>query len=325
VITWQALNNQGETLQHNKEPNIMKSTDIGKNNHSDSERRKAMQKRLWFGALALGFVVTSLAFRQFQPVAAFSPELSAANKARQAVTDASDSGSVSASRPGFADGQEAIHRTIQTLATTWSDAVLASNGWLHVTTHHTRDKDKVSILPNGQTIPLNYVSDTWYRLEQGQVVEVIAFMRAEDGEPVQISTFRDNTWRNLTVGEKWGGEPFAPRLDLGFSADAAQAQAWGSILSRQPMTLAGKTALRFTLRDEFASPVQLEGYAQPATSAERHAYFDPQSGALLLLERVLVMADGKERVVERVDQITIQQGAEPPAEVLAVLQQEVTK
>lgn len=193
-------------------------------------------------------------------------------------------------------------------------------------THHTRDKDNTSSLPNGQPIPLNYVSDTWYRLdEQGLVVQAVALMRSEDGKLVQASTFRDNTWRNLTLGEKWSGEPFVLRLDLGFSADAARAQAWGITLSQRTITMAGQTVLQFTLHDAFDSPVLLEGYSQPVVSAERRAYFDPRSGAPLMLERVLVMADGQERVVERVGQIAVQQDVEPPAEVLTLLQLEVTR
>jgi hypothetical protein len=226
---------------------------------------------------------------------------------------------------GDADDQETICQAIQTLVAQWSDTVLQGSGWLHMVTHHMRDKDRVSSLPNGQVIPLDYLSETWYHLNDQEAVEVIAFMRSEDGEPVQISTFRGNIWRNLTIGEKWGGEPFTPRLDLGFSADAAQAHGWGSALSQQTVTLAGRPALRFTMRDEFGSPLLMEGYAQPVISAERRAYFDARSGALLLLERVLVTADGKERVVERVDPTTIEYGVEPPAEVLALLQQEVTK
>jgi len=250
----------------------------------------------------------------------------AAGEIWAAVANAPATASESLARPASADEQQAILQAIQTLVAQWSDTVLQGSGWLHMVTHHMRDKDRGSSLPNGQAIPLNYISETWYRLDdQGQAVEVIAFMRSEDGEPVQISTFRGNIWRNLTVGEKWDGEPFMPRPDLGFSADAAQAREWGSTLSQQTVTLAGRTALRFTMRDEFGSPLLMEGYAQPVISAERRAYFDARSGALFLLERVLVIADGKERVVERMDPITIEYGVEPPAEVLAFLQQEVTK
>ena len=224
------------------------------------------------------------------------------------------------------DEQEAIRQAVQTLVARWSDAVLPSSGWLHVVTHHTRDKDKTSLLPNGQPIPLNYISETWYRLDdRGQVVEAVALMRSEEGQPIQVGTFRENTWRNLTVGEKWKGEPFTPRLDLGFSADVARAPEWGSTLDRRMVTWAGRPAMRFVMRDEFAPPRRIEGYAQPVVRGERRAWFDPDSGALLLLERVLVMADGTERVVERVEPVTIERGVEPPAEVLALLQQEVAK
>lgn len=224
------------------------------------------------------------------------------------------------------DGQETIRLDIQALVTQWSETMLKGEGWLHVVAHHTRDKEESSPLPNGQTIPLNYISETWYHLsDQGQAVEVIAFMRSEDGDPVQISTFRDNMWRNLTVGEKWAGAPYTPRLDLGFSTLAGRAHEWDCTLSQQTTTSAGKPVLQFTLREEFDSPLQMEGYAQPAVAAERRASFDVHSGALLLLERILVTVEGEEHIVERVGPITSEYGVVPPAEVLALLQQEVTE
>ncbi len=225
-----------------------------------------------------------------------------------------------------ATNEETVYQTIQTLVTRWSGAFLQGSGWLHVVTHHVRDKDERSLLPNGQTIPPNYISETWYHLnEQGQAIEVIALMRSEDGGLVQISTFRGNVWRNLTVGEKWDGEPFVPQLDLGFSADAARAQIGESRLIQRTVVLKGRTVWQFAIRDERSSSLQVKGYSQPAISAERRAYLDPQSGALLLLERVLVMADGRERIIEQVEPITIEYGVDPPAEVVAFLQQEVTK
>ncbi len=227
---------------------------------------------------------------------------------------------------GSGDDQETILQVIQTLVAQWSGAVLQKGDWLHMVTHHMRDKDRASSLPGGEAIPLNYISETWYHLDdRGRAVEVIAFMRSEDGETVQVSTFRDNIWQNLTVGEKWGGEPFTPCLDLGFSTDAAQSYKQGSTLGQQRVTLAGRTALRFTIRDEFDSPLLIEGYAQPVIRAERRAYLDMHNGAPLLLERVLVAADGKERIVEQVWPVTVECGVEPPAEVLAFLQQEMTE
>lgn len=223
--------------------------------------------------------------------------------------------------------QEDALETLQNLIARWSAAILRpEGGWLHMMTHHTRYKDQAGSLPNGQAIPLNYISDTWYHLnDQGQAVEVIALMRSEDGRTIQAATFRDNVWRNLTVGEKWEGEPFSPRLDLGFSTDAIQALQLGTPLIQEMVTLEGRKALRFTIKEQFASPLSMEGYAQSAIGAERRAYFDAQSGSLLLYERCLVFSDGKERLVEKVVPIIYEFDVKPPIEVLALLQQEVKK
>lgn len=223
--------------------------------------------------------------------------------------------------------QEDALETLQNLIARWSAAILRpEGGWLHMVTHHTRYKDQVGSLPNGQAIPLNYISDTWYHLnDQGQAVEVVALMRSEDGRTIQAATFRDNVWRNLTVGEKWKGEPFSPRLDLGFSADATQALQWGTPLIQEMVTWEERKALRFTIKEQFTSPLSIEGYASSVIGAERRAYFDAQSGSLLLFERYLVFLDGKEHLVEKVVPIIYEFDVKPPLEVLALLQQEVEK
>ncbi|RMF28464.1 MAG: hypothetical protein D6759_15780 [Chloroflexi bacterium] len=119
----------------------------------------------------------------------------AAPPAQQEAIDAPAPASVASARSeGETDEQEAIRQAVQTLVARWSDTLLQGSGWLHMVTHHTRNKDRVSSLPNGQAIPLNYILETWYRLDdRREVVEAITLMRSEEGQPVQVSTFRENT------------------------------------------------------------------------------------------------------------------------------------
>jgi len=223
------------------------------------------------------------------------------------------------------DEQAEIRQAIQALVAQNAAKLHTGPGWLHIQLHHLRNKDKSSALSNGQAIPLNYISDTWYHLnEQGQAVEVVAFMRTEEGDPVQISTFKDNMWRNLTIAEEWAGDPFTPQLDLGFSADANRAEGGGT-LRQQMSQIAGQPVVQFTLREDFDAPLQMEGYAHPMVAAERRASFAEHSGDLVQMERVFVTEDGQELVVEHIDVISNEYPVEPAAEVLALLQQEVTQ
>mgnify|MGYP001112394238 CR=1 FL=1 len=212
---------------------------------------------------------------------------------------------------------------MQTLTTRWENAVLQVPGWFHIVTQHDRNKDQVGNLPNGQPIPLDYVSDTWYQLnDKGVTVAVVAMMKEMGGQLVQVSTFRDGIWRNLTLNEKWPGEAFTPRLDFGFSKEVAQIQP--SALNRQEETIAGRSVLIFTIHDDFARPIQMEGYKKPMTNADISAAFDPQTGQMLYLERVLVTVEGERWVSQRVDVLTVER-TEPPPNTLTFLNQEVTR
>ncbi len=60
------------------------------------------------------------------------------------VGDPLPSASGSLARPAPEDEQQAILQTIQSLMARWSGTVLKGDGWIHVVTHHARDKDNTS-------------------------------------------------------------------------------------------------------------------------------------------------------------------------------------
>ncbi len=222
-----------------------------------------------------------------------------------------------------ADEQSEILQTLQALVTADASRLQTGPGWLHVELHHRRSQDAKSELANGQELPLDYIADTWYHLnEAGLAVEVVKFVRNEEGIPTQIATFKNNTWRNLTVAEEWRGDPFVVRLDLGFSADANQVDEWGATLHQQSTMLADQPAIQFVLRENFDNPLHIEGYAKPIIAAERRAVFTAESGTLKQFERIFVDEDGQYRTVEQVNVIASEYNVEPPAEVLALLEKE---
>lgn len=216
---------------------------------------------------------------------------------------------------------------IEMLVTRWSTAMMNGSGWLHVVNHYSRNRDQTGVLPNGQSVPLNYINDTWYQLnDQGLAIAVIAFMKSEDGQLQQVATFRDGVWRNLTFGDKYSGEVFAPQLDFGMGKYLAQrAQSHGGLVGRQEKTVDSRATVVFTAQDAFANPAVIAGYDKQAARVETSAGFDLQTGRMLYLEHIMVTPDGERRLVERVDIQMVERVSELPNEIFTFLNQEVAQ
>lgn len=200
--------------------------------------------------------------------------------------------------------------------------VVQGEGWVHVVELHQRNKQTAGSLSTGQQIPLNYILDTWYHLnKQGNVVEMVNLMKDGNGKVIQASTYSKGVWENLTVGEKWQGDPPVLNLDYGFSNDVANAASWGSVLGREENSLPdGKTALIFTIRDAFDQPIKIDGYEKLVVSGETRAHFDQKSGALLSLNRIFVDENGNEFFAEQMTVLVVEKSDLPPTDVLDYLE-----
>lgn len=218
------------------------------------------------------------------------------------------------------ESETAALETLLRLTARQGAAILQTPGWVHMIVRHERYRDRVSTLPGGREVPSVYLSDTWYRLEEGGwVTAAVARMLSEQGAVIQVSVYHDGLWRNLTTGEQWQGEPFRFRPDLGFAADALRADSHGETLNGERVFREGRAALQFTLRTDFATPILMEGVRQPVVAAGRRAYLDPDSGALMALEQVLIPLEGENRVVLRATPLLLER-AEPSTEVLQHLE-----
>jgi hypothetical protein len=281
--------------------------------------------------LVAGLVIGSApVFYQLRSAAASQSQASSAE-----VTDPLSSANVPTPFPQAVStvaptpSRNAIAEEIQALNSKWAAEFLQGGGWLHLVIQHDRNKDKVGTLPNGQPIPMDYVEETWWQLnEKNLVVAAVTFMRDETGQVVQIAIFRDGLWHNLTFSDQppTPGEAFAPDLDFGFSNDVVRSEAWGSRVSRgETLNAAGQKTVTFTIHDDFAKPKAMAGYEKDIVRGESRATFDAQSGQLLYVERVMVMADGETRTVERAEFVTVEHVNAPSQEAAEYLNQEVTK
>lgn len=215
-----------------------------------------------------------------------------------------------------------LSQEVQSLVSKRQSEVLKGAGWIYVIEVHQRNKETAGSLSMGQQIPINYVLETWYHLDgQGKVLELITLMKNENNEIVQVSVYGKGIWQNLTVGEKWQGDPPTLNLDYGFSKDIASASSWGSTLNREENKLSnGKSTLAFSINDEFDQPIKIEGYENLIVSGETRAQFDPQSGALISLDRILVDENGVQHFAEQMRIQAFEKIDLPPEDVLKYLE-----
>lgn len=269
-----------------------------------------MSKRFWAVLLAASLVGATAVFHKSQQAVASHTLPSLIKRTEtfpQVVPVVPDS------------SNKLIAEEVRALVTRWSGSTLRGAGWVHLVTRHQSDQDEAGILPNGQPIPLDYVMDEWYQLDQQkQVLTVISIMKDENDRVVQVGTFQEGLWRNSIAGEAYPGEA-ALYLDFGFSRNIEQATAHGKPAVRYEASMADRPVVTFAIGEQFDSPLNMAGYTEPVVSAEHQATFDSESGQLLSLARVFVMGDGEQRVVETTTIIAMESVREPPAEVLEFL------
>lgn len=208
-----------------------------------------------------------------------------------------------------------IAEEIGRLIADWQGEMLASTGWVHVVAVHDRTKAQSDPLPNGALIPVDYISETWYLLQEGKLAQLVAFMKDMNGNIIQTSTYQAGLWRNLTIGEEWQGEADPFGFDHGFVQNVLDSQLYGSQVGREE----SETEIVFSIRDEFPQAVPMEGYEFMVIGGERRLVFDKATGALQAIERILVSADGTQHLVEQITFQSIERTS-PPSEVVRLLE-----
>jgi hypothetical protein len=191
-------------------------------------------------------------------------------------------------------------------------------GWVHVTEKIVYDTDKQDrgTLSNGTTIPLVQTVDIWYHINAEKLVyQYVWIMSSQDGQTIETTVFLNNLLYNLTTNVSNPLNPYSLTLDYQF---ADEMDYFISNNGNHPVVTAtevnGKTATVFTLDEQLASPRTTEDYTQTINAIGSIAYFDAESGSLLILERTVTLADGSKRTFFT-DNITIETGVQPPLDV----------
>lgn len=229
-----------------------------------------------------------------------------------------------ASQPDDAATQEAKNNDLlaerQALIDRWSHSITKGPGWLRTVVRYDRSEGDYGLLPGGAPIPEDFIFETWYQLdESGAVKAMVNIMWDLDGQMVQFATYRDGIWRDFGFGSLSQGEP--PRLYWAHTFVPNQI----SLISRDQLNQAGKQTEVFTTRETFA-PVQLDDMDGAIVRGSLiREMFDTNTGQILQIETVILLADGTEHVLDQLAYQAVEKVTIPPQEITDLLNQEITE
>ena len=204
----------------------------------------------------------------------------------------------------------------------WQGDLFSTTKWLHLVSRHNRTKDQVSTLSTGQTIPEDYIMETWNLLNnEGLVVETVTFMKDLDGNIVQTSVFKNNIWYNLTINEKWEGEPFEIKLDFGFRNKMSGEYEVSVSVNKTSREENGTVYDVYSIEDVYDYPVTMSGYDYQIVSGGGSIVFDQADSSFVKTEQYLKDENGEFHIIEIAEYLSIELVESPPQEILDLLKE----
>jgi len=207
-----------------------------------------------------------------------------------------------------------------------SAKTINQSGWVHVeeTTVYDIDQENNGILPDGKMIPLSYINDSWYHInDEGLVDQSVSMMKSDTGEILQTTIFSNNVSWSSSANEDTAQGPFyLGALDYNFAADVQD------ILSRQsvqPEFVNEKESIKsgistFAVNEKLDPALLTVDYKMPVYSVSTFASFDNTTGFLTELNRVMKFEDGSERTYFHIT-LKIDTGLEPPKEIVTLIEE----
>lgn len=199
-------------------------------------------------------------------------------------------------------------------------------GWIHVqeTTVYDIDQENNGVLPDGKVIPLSYINDSWYHINNdGLVDQSVSMMKSDTEETLQTTVFTNNvSWSSSANEDTAQGPYYLGSLDYHFAADVQDVL---SRLSVQPEFVNAKDSINsgistFTVNEKLAPPLLTVDYKMPVSLVSTTASFDNTTGFLVELKRVMQFKDGSERAYFHIT-LKIDTGLEPPKEIVTLIEE----
>ncbi len=208
------------------------------------------------------------------------------------------------------------------LVAKWQSSVKTQSGWLHMKILYDREFDSGGILPNGHPIPQDYISEIWYKPDNGDATaQMVNLMWDIEGNLVQVATYRDGYWRNFSDNSKMVDIPPTLPQDDRFVAGNV---AYNKIIREDISSDKGSTAV-FTYH-----------YSHPAISYDNTGFegitikggiiqetIDIATGQTLKVTTTFQMTDGSKRLADEYTYLLTEIVDDVPANVFEYLEKEV--
>ena len=205
---------------------------------------------------------------------------------------------------------------IRRLFDAWQAPLVGEPGWIHVVQKHEA--------PAGHGLYGSleqWMWEDWYLLDEHGAA-VISFHRDVfcRGQVLQQSYTRAGRSHNLTLGEEYPADAFYFDLNGDLYRSLFYRLSNGEAISSTVSELDGEAVRVFTQTDPFAEPIELDGVQ--VVSSQRRDVVAQADGRLILSELTNVTPAGEVRLVWRVTLLSAERIGEPPAEILALMEQE---
>lgn len=206
---------------------------------------------------------------------------------------------------------------------TWKTKNAPKNQWVHHVYSVTLKESNGVLLPNGQLMPLTFINDDWFYLNQAGLVEKGVFtVKDTEGNILQQSAYQNNIMVNFTFGDRQEGQPPYPaNIDLGFGAMIQEARNKGlTIKESLAANQAGKPGLVYLYSEGLKLPTQLGSEQVIVNSIQTQGSFDKATENFQQIQTIWILSDGSEVLYQTSQIISIESQEEAPSEILSILE-----
>jgi hypothetical protein len=209
-----------------------------------------------------------------------------------------------------------------------SEAVPAGPGWVHQV-FQIDQADSAKTLDTGDLPeqPLEYRTDTWYRLdEQGYIREAVYIRSSPDGKLLGVDI--DNGIYHFSLPEGSGGMGTdvyiaKPSYDFNQVAYFNDVVTGGGTISREDSQVDGSACRLYTATQTFNPAAVYSNEALPARASRHSVCIDPKTGTVLQIQDRMEYTDGTSQIRDTTRFLSLEKVDSLPADVQQYLDQVV--
>jgi len=204
----------------------------------------------------------------------------------------------------------------------WESKVQQNGQWIHVIYSVDLLESNGVILPDGQPMPLSYINDDWYYVNQAGLVEKGVFsMTDNSGNILQQSAFQNNILINFTFDDRQDNQQLYPlSIDLGFKDTIMQAANKGLTITKSNESVEGKPSVAFSFTEKLQLPTQLGSENIIVDSIMQTGKFDERTEDFLQIQTIWILNDGTEIVYQTSQIINIESLLDTNNEITRILE-----